>query len=151
MTWNRYRFVSRHRFQHMDETNQRTAVVSNQVLGTKVWHLLEAERSTVAAALQWLLLFGTNMKWLYVSLLYLANADVDLFHIGIFKSLLLSNYLIYLHQDGEPTAETQNKQITKSPWGSNHAVVWFAPSQIVRRLISNHVEVIWRDWGYLPR
>lgn len=64
-----------------------------------------------------------------VSVLYLANAHVDLFHIGIFKSLLLSNYLIYLHQDGEPTAETQNKQITKSPWGSNHAVVWFAPSQ----------------------
>lgn len=40
-----------------------------------------------------------------------------------------TSYLIYLHQDGESTAETQNKQITKSPGGSNHAVVWFAPSQ----------------------
>ena len=63
-TWNRYRFVSRHRFPTYG-WNQPT---DGGGMATKEWHLLEAERSTVAPALQWFLLFGTNMKYIYIKI-----------------------------------------------------------------------------------
>ena len=62
--------------------------VSNQVLGTKVWHFLEAERSTVATCFAMVAVVWYQHEMI-VSILYLAMPMLICFILVFFKSAYL--------------------------------------------------------------